>query len=227
MLPAPNLRHCGTRPIQLGNQSKIMPHACTISCPACKQSVQVWITGEFICADCGHPCEVGVYSPPPDQQTSTIPTSSDIQFTSDSLHLGNRSYRLTDLVGTNLSRDNRPGRLWFALLSVLIALIAAWTHQTLLFVGFALFAASAGRSWWTIRRRYVVSWITRQGREGRLRLSSRAEAQAILSDLRQRLANQPPAKVPAALPAEMDSRASARSLYMEQSGIPVCDLHLG
>jgi hypothetical protein len=204
-----------------------MPHACTISCPACKQSVQVWVTGEFICADCGHPFEVGVYSPPPDQQTAAIPTSSDIQFTADSLQLGNRSYRLTDLVGTNLSRDDRPGRLWFASLSVIIALIAAGTDQPLLFIGFSLFAVSAGRSWWTVRRRYVVSWITRQGHEGRLRLSNHAEAQAILSDLRERLAYQPQVRVPAALPAEVDSRASAGSVIERHAGIPVCGFPLG
>ena len=208
-------------PFNLAKRPRIMPHACTISCPACKQSVQVWITGEFICADCGHPFEVGVYSPPPEQGSPVIPTLSDIQFSPEALHFGTRIYRLNDLVGTNLSRDNRV-----ASLMLIIALIAAWTSQTLLCFGFALFAISAGRSWWTVRRRYVVSWITRQGREGRLRVSNQMEAQAILSDLRRRLANVSPAPSPS-LPLQADSRISARSVSTLQADLPVCGFPLG
>lgn len=164
-----------------------MPVSCTISCSACRQSMQVWITGAMHCPSCGRPFEVGVYSPPVESPQPEIPTSSDFLISGGMVKSERRVFHLEDLVGTTVSRTNPSGRAGTTVLLSTLALIAGGNGQTLLALGLMLLAIRAGRWWWDGRNNYVVSWITRQGREGRRRVYSQAEANCLLERIRQEI----------------------------------------
>lgn len=167
--------------------SSHMPFSCTISCPACRQSMQVWITGAVNCPGCGSPFEVGVYSPPAESLQPEIPTSSDFFISGGLVKSDRRVFHLEDLVGTTVSRKTPTGRAGTTVLLIALAPIAAWNGQTLLALGLMLLAVRAGRWWWDGRNNYVVSWITRQGREGRRRVYSHSEATSLLERIRQEI----------------------------------------
>lgn len=164
-----------------------MPFSCTISCPACRQSMQVWITGVVNCPRCGSLFEVGVYSPPTEPLQPEIPTSSDFFISGGVVESDRRVFHLEDLVGTTVSRKNPSGRASITILLGVLAVIAAWNGQTLLALGLMLLAIRFGRWWWEGRNHYVVSWITRQGREGQHRVYSQSEATSLLERIRQEI----------------------------------------
>ena len=143
-----------------------MARTCSISCPACGQPVAVWTSGEVACGACGRPFEVGVYAPPPERFIrEDLPLPAGLSVSGNWIQVGNRAYPISDIVGTHLTQASGATRGATFVLVVLVTLAAAYQREWRLASG-ALLLTAGLMLWWRLHpQEYLVSWMTRGGRE--------------------------------------------------------------
>lgn len=158
-----------------------MTHGCTISCPACRCATKVLVTGTMTCAACGEEFEVGVYSPTSDRRWDQVELPGGLRMRDGWLCVGRRSYSMVEIAGANLTPRTSGFRLFAAGVSLFCAVTAALEGRWpfVLVAGVALL--------WLLHsirvssRQYVVSWITRGGREGCHCVGSREDAECLVA----------------------------------------------
>ncbi|HAB17689.1 MAG TPA: hypothetical protein DCE44_14695 [Verrucomicrobiales bacterium] len=123
-----------------------------------------------------------MYSPPPERFAD--PTATGLSISGNWIQIRNRAYPLTDIVGTSLTRQGWGWRPFAAAVLLILAIAAGFARQWLalaVFVGLMLWVA---RQLWKQPEQFVVSWITRGGREDRQVVQNRDAAQDLLEALR-------------------------------------------
>ncbi len=162
-----------------------MARSCSIYCPHCERPVPVWAGGSVACGACGRSFEVGVYSPPPERFIrDDLPLPEGLSISGNWIQVGNRTYPISDIVGTNLTRASQGSRAAVFLLTLGLALVALLDRQWLLSTGLGTLAVGLV-AWWRLHPTgYRVSWITRGGREECISFPDRDSAQCWLSVIR-------------------------------------------
>jgi len=140
-------------------------------------------TGAVTCGACGNQFEVGVYSPSPER---ILQLPGGLSISGSWLRTQNRSYLISDIVGTSITRRRR-GWNPFLMVVLLIFLVAAGLGQQWVLAA-VLGLLLAGLLWQSRSQpeQYVVSWVTRGGREDFQTLGNRDAAHMLLRLLRNR-----------------------------------------
>jgi hypothetical protein len=161
-----------------------MTRSCSISCPSCRQTVEVSRTERVTCQACGAGFEVGVYSPHPERLGDVLQILEGLSISGNWLQIRNRVYPLTDIVGTSFQRLGWGWRPLTATLLLVIAAVAGSAGRWLVALGLGLLVLGLLRQMLGQPQEYVVSWITRDGREDRQCLRDRETAHTLLNLLR-------------------------------------------
>jgi len=100
------------------------------------------------------------------------------------LQIRNRVYPMTDIVGTSFKRLGWGWRPFGATLLLIFAVAAGSDGQWLLALGLVLLFLGLLRQMRAQPEQYIVSWITREGREDHQCLRDRETANTLLALLR-------------------------------------------
>jgi hypothetical protein len=143
-----------------------MARTCSISCPFCQQPVAVWTSGGVSCGACGRTFEVGVYAPPPERfLREDLPLPAGLSVSGNWIQVGHRAYPISDIVGTHFTRASRGTRTTAFVVVLLGTLVAAQQREWRL-ASAGLLVAVGLILWWRLHpQQYLVSWMTRGGRE--------------------------------------------------------------
>lgn len=158
-----------------------MKQSCRISCPGCSSAAEVFSTGVVHCPACGERFEVGVYSPIPERERTKVTMPGGLVMFDGRLCVGRQTFSMIEISGASLSPRNSGFRLFSACCALLCAIAAALEGRWPIMLLAALVLFWLLYSIRTLSRQFVVSWITRGGREGYHCFGSREDAERLVA----------------------------------------------